>query len=322
VHATLFRYVNGEPAGEGVGRSDQLAPFHCAPRVPALEFPVAVHADADAQDTLSSSPPPCDGLGVAWRLHLVPFHRSARVLAVGVKGSEAPTAVHADADVQDTPLRKPPPRAGLRVAWIVHLLPFQLSARVPALDAPTAVHADADVQETALRLPCGGEGVAWMLHLVPFHRSARVLALAPKGLEPPTAVHADADVQDTPSRLLTAAPGGLGMGNTRQEWPFHCSARLTPGPEGLVYVPTAMHESAAGQDTQKSWPVGTRGFGLGVIDHPPPQALAGTARAPTRSSGTSSNTNLFIAIPSLAARTTWRLFDLCTTTSQKPHSRG
>jgi hypothetical protein len=29
-----------------------------------------------------------------------------------------------------------------------------------------------------------------------------------------------------------------------------------------------MHESAAGQDTQKSWPVGIWGFGLGVTDHP------------------------------------------------------
>ena len=34
-----------------------------------------------------------------------------------------------------------------------------------------------------------------------------------------------------------------------------------------------MHESAAGQDTQKSWPVSTRGFGLGVIDQPAPEAL-------------------------------------------------
>jgi hypothetical protein len=216
-----------------------------------LEFPVAVHTDADAQDTLSSSPPPCDGLGVAWIAHRLPFHRSARVLAVGVNGSDAPTAVHADADVQDTPLRKPPPRFGLAVRWMVHLVPFQLSASVPALEAPTAVHADAEVQDTALKLPCGGEGVAWMLHLVPFHRSARVLAEL-KGLAVPTAVHADGDVQDTPIRLLTAAPGGLGIGRTRQEWPFHCSARLTPGPEGLVYVPTAMHESTAGQDTQKS----------------------------------------------------------------------
>ena len=52
-----------------------------------------------------------------------------------------------------------------------------------------------------------------------------------------------------------------------------------------MYVPTAMHQSAAGQDTQKSWPVGTGGFGVGVIDHPAPDALAGTARAATRSTG-------------------------------------
>jgi len=31
-----------------------------------------------------------------------------------------------------------------------------------------------------------------------------------------------------------------------------------------------MHQLAAGQDTQKSWPVGITGFGLGVIDHPDP----------------------------------------------------
>src|ERR1700746_2793243 len=40
-----------------------------------------------------------------------------------------------------------------------------------------------------------------------------------------------------------------------------------------------MHECAVGQDTQNNWPVGTRGFGLGVIDQPP-GALAGAAEAP------------------------------------------
>jgi hypothetical protein len=59
-----------------------------------------------------------------------------------------------------------------------------------------------------------------------------------------------------------------------------------------------MHESVAGQDTQKSWPVGIPGFGLGVIVHPAPEALAGAAKAPTRSAVTSSSTDLFIAIPS------------------------
>ena len=46
-------------------------------------------------------------------------------------------------------------------------------------------------------------------------------------------------------------------------------------------MPTAMHECAVGQDTQNSWPVGTRGFGLGVIDQPR-GALAGAAEAPIR----------------------------------------
>src|SRR5215471_2526874 len=42
-----------------------------------------------------------------------------------------------------------------------------------------------------------------------------------------------------------------------------------------------MHELAAGQDTQKSWPVGITGFGVGVTDQPPgAEAPAGTeARA-------------------------------------------
>src|SRR5215469_2446812 len=62
--------------------------------------------------------------------------------------------------------------------------------------------------------------------------------------------------------------------------PFHCSASTTPAPEALVYVPTAMHELAAGQDTQKSWPVGITGVGLGVTDQPRAEAPAGTeARA-------------------------------------------
>src|SRR5215472_10071856 len=37
-----------------------------------------------------------------------------------------------------------------------------------------------------------------------------------------------------------------------------------------------MHELAAGQDTQFSWPVGITGFGLGVTDQPRTEAPAGT----------------------------------------------
>jgi hypothetical protein len=65
--------------------------------------------DADVQLTPNRAAPLTPaGTPVAWMLHLVPFHRSARVLAVGTNGLAAPTAVHADADVQDTPKRAPP----------------------------------------------------------------------------------------------------------------------------------------------------------------------------------------------------------------------
>ena len=40
-----------------------------------------------------------------------------------------------------------------------------------------------------------------------------------------------------------------------------------------------MHQLAVGQDTQKSWPVGITGFGVGVIDHPRTGALADAAAA-------------------------------------------
>src|SRR6185437_9704185 len=109
--------------------------------------------------------------------HLVPFHRSARVPA-----AELPTAVHANADVQDTPLRKAPPGRGLGVGRMVHLVPFHRSARaraVPALVvlAPTAMQDDADVQATPNRPLTAvpeGLGVGRMRHEVPFHCSARL----------------------------------------------------------------------------------------------------------------------------------------------------
>jgi hypothetical protein len=109
--------------------------------------------------------------------HLVPFHRSARVPAFDV-----PTAVHADADVQDTPLRKPPPWGGLGVGWMVHLVPFHRSATgraapVVVVLAPTAMQDDADVQATPNRPLTAvpeGLGVGRMRHEVPFHCSARL----------------------------------------------------------------------------------------------------------------------------------------------------
>src|SRR5215469_529147 len=211
-------------------------------------------------------------------LQRFPFHRSARVPAL-----ETPTAVQADADVHAALVRTPPPCAGLGVGWMAQLVPFHCSARVPALELPTAVHADAEVQDTPFRKPPpAGFGMAWMLHLAPFHRSATARDTPAVVMPAPTAMHADADVQATPSKPLNAIPDRLGVGRMRHEVPFHRSARLAPSPEVLTYVPTAMHEFAAGQDTQNSWPVGTRGLGLGVIDHPPAGPLAGAAEAPNR----------------------------------------
>jgi hypothetical protein len=117
-------------------------------------------------------------------LHRVPFHRSAKV----VPEAEPPTAMQAEAEVQATPNRAPPP-VGLGVAWSCHLLPFQRSARVlfaPDLLVviPTASQADGDTQDTPSKLlhaAPGGLGIGWMRHLLPFHRSASVTP-APEAL--------------------------------------------------------------------------------------------------------------------------------------------
>jgi len=163
--------------------------------------------------------------------HLVPFHRSARVPA-----PEAPTAVQARADVQDTPFRPPPPCGGLGVGWMRHLVPFHRSARVLAPEAPTAVQARAEVQDTPLKKlpPRGGLGVGWMVQRVPFHRSARVWEAPAVVKLVPTAVQADGAVHATPDRLLIAAPGGLGGRRMRHDVPSHRSARPTATPEVLT----------------------------------------------------------------------------------------
>jgi hypothetical protein len=57
------------------------APFHRSARVPAFEVPTAVQAEAEEQETPNKIPPPEEGLGVGWMDHLVPSHRSARVIS-------------------------------------------------------------------------------------------------------------------------------------------------------------------------------------------------------------------------------------------------
>src|SRR6266581_1825513 len=143
----------------GVGWMRHLAPFHRSARVwgmpeRSLENPAAVQADGDGQATVfrGANWAPA-GVGVAWMRHRLPFHRSARVLALGVKALEAPTAMQDEADMHATPDRTPPPCLGLGVGvgWMRHRVPSHRSAKVPAFEFPAAVHADGDVHATPLR---------------------------------------------------------------------------------------------------------------------------------------------------------------------------
>src|SRR5215471_14095314 len=213
-------------------------------------------------------------------VHRVPFHRSAKVTALGVKGLKAPTAMHDEDDVQDTPLRNAPPCGGLGVAWILHLTPFHRSASVPPLKDPTAVQADGEVHNTALRNapPWGGVGVLWIRQAVPFQRSTRAW-VPPAVVLSPTAVQATGVLHATPSRAAKVDPGGFGVRTIRQALPFHRSARLAPRPEVLTCTPTAMHEFDPVHDTQNSCPVGICGLGVGVTDQPGAGAPAGAAFA-------------------------------------------
>ena len=68
-----------------------------------------------------------------------------------------------EADAHATVSRRVPcAPAGLGVGWMLQVVPFHRSARLPALDHPAAVHADGEVQATELRAPppCGGLAVA------------------------------------------------------------------------------------------------------------------------------------------------------------------
>jgi hypothetical protein len=185
VHDTPPNWLFVAPAGLRVLWIAQLSPFRRSANVtvvPGLmvKDPTAVHAVVDAHDT-----PPnllsvaSTGLEVLWTDQLAPFDRSASVARV-VPLMNVPTAVHAVADVHDTPLSALKLRAG--VSWIVQLTPFQRSASVSrpkssSKKLPTAVHAVVDVQDTPLSWTFtapGGAAVSWIAQLTPFQRSANV----------------------------------------------------------------------------------------------------------------------------------------------------
>jgi hypothetical protein len=125
--------------GSGVGWMRHRLPFQRSATVPAFEFPTAVHAEGDVHATPFSMPPPWAGLGVGWMRHRLPSHRSASGWEAPARLTMAPTAVHADGAVQETPNREltAAPR-GLGVGRIRHVLPFHRSASgTPTPDALT-----------------------------------------------------------------------------------------------------------------------------------------------------------------------------------------
>src|SRR6516162_284015 len=231
VHDTPASEANWIPGGLGVAWMLQVTPSHRSARVctiPEAECcsPMAVQAVGEVQDTpfrkLCTAPP---GLGVGRRVHLFPFHRSAKDRA-GPDWDEvvkyAPAAMQADGDVQDTPFRKLcTAPAGLGMGWMVQVVPFHRSARVlPLAVPPTAVQAEREAHDTLFSAPPpAGLGVDWIRQVVPFHRSARVAMARDLLVVPPTATQAEGAVQPTLFRLLDAAPAGFGAARVRQVAP-------------------------------------------------------------------------------------------------------
>src|SRR6516165_5101330 len=146
----------------GVGWMRHLPPLHRSARLTGTpgtvrSSPNAVQTVRAGQATLARKMFWAPAVfGVAWTCHVRPFHRSASVLA----GVWFPTAVHAEAEVQATPLKAAldPPGAGLKVGTIRHVRPFHRSASVPSElpvagsnSLPTAMQDDRDVQATLFR---------------------------------------------------------------------------------------------------------------------------------------------------------------------------
>ena len=255
------------PLGWGMGWTAQLVPFQCSANAPlelrVTKNPTAVHELAELHDTAFSSLDSAPlGTRVCWIAQLVPFQRSANIVAVPLEVKDSPTAIHELAEVHDTPsswlLCAP---LGRGAASSTQLVPFQRSASGDCGDTallllkdPTAVHELAELHDTPLRMAKKaplGLGVAWTVQLLPFQRSA---SGAPP--EMPTVMHEVAEVHDTACRALELALG-LGLGSIAQRLPFQRSASVFWRP-----VPTAMHAFAALHDTPIRAPCGCCAFGV------------------------------------------------------------
>lgn len=178
---TAFTAALAAPGGVvGVGRIDQVLPFHFSASGPVRDDPTAVHEVADGQDTLPRLgwSVVASEVGFGWIDHSVPFQRSTSDPVAPPLARYCPTAVQADAELQETPANVASMAvAGIGVGRIVQAVPFQDSASGPA-DAchPTAIHREADEQDTPVSTLVfhfgSGTGTGWIAHLVPFHFSA------------------------------------------------------------------------------------------------------------------------------------------------------
>jgi hypothetical protein len=127
---------------------------------PLVISPTAMHFRADGHETpVSTLPSALAGMRARWMAHLRPFQRSASGTRVSAS-SMYPTAVHALADVHDTPVSAPDlTPAGRRARRTVQAWPFQRSASgtsAPArlTDLPTATHFLAAAQDTPASESC------------------------------------------------------------------------------------------------------------------------------------------------------------------------
>ena len=72
-------------------------------------LPTAVHAEGEVHETAFKKDPGLPEVGVGWMLQVVPSHRSVIVPAELPELSKAPpTAMHAEGDEHDTPVKKSP----------------------------------------------------------------------------------------------------------------------------------------------------------------------------------------------------------------------
>ena len=100
------------PDGFGVGWIDQLVPFQASARVvlpaPLFCIPTASQAVRELHDTATSEAlVDPEGLTVDIRDQAVPFHRSARVAPLPAWSKWVPTAIQAEPEEHETPLRRP-----------------------------------------------------------------------------------------------------------------------------------------------------------------------------------------------------------------------